>query len=104
MFKRKEKEARLLILESRVSGVSNELKEVLDQLTSADAFSEKVECDVCGCLLKKETAIKGTPTIEKRRIAPLFGVVAPFCALIKEVIVEHCYCKVHAPKKKGAKK
>lgn len=51
-----------------------------------------VECKTCGCILKKETAIKGKSRIEK---VPIF--TWSFITRA-EVIVNDFYCKVHAPK------
>lgn len=62
-----------------------------------------VECEVCGCLLKKESAVKGKGAV---RIIPEAYHIATFPGNFtfiepeKEYIHHTYYCKVHAPKVK----
>lgn len=61
-----------------------------------------VECEKCGCLLKKETAIKGKSEVRLRKIP--FGTTwvnttCEFCPeKEEEYIHEVYYCKIHKPK------
>lgn len=56
-----------------------------------------VECEKCGCLLKKDTAIQGESVIETEVLGTLFGGIR---ISTREKIREVFYCKSHAPRKK----
>ena len=58
-----------------------------------------VECEVCGCLLKKTTAIKGKSEVRDRSIEMAFehGYYIPHK---REYIYTPYYCKIHQPKTK----
>lgn len=66
------------------------IKELWDYL----ADNKPVECEVCGCLLRKETAIKGESKILKTAYGTLWGLDV----VGQEIIVEQFYCKIHKNK------
>ena len=76
-------------------------KEMDDKISRLPAFPELVECDVCGCLLKKETAIRGQSRVKEPELYNLYGHSIQFGT---EQIEEVYYCKKHAPKVKTEKK
>ena len=56
---------------------------------------DNVECEKCGCLVRKDHAFRG-----KSKIVEVFA-YSPFSSYprTKEVIKETYYCKLHSPKK-----
>ena len=81
-------------------------KEIDEKINKLPALPELVECDVCGCLLNKKTAIKGESRIVQEYHCNtvlnryLYGAVGN----TEEKIEEVYYCKCHAPKTKKSKK
>jgi len=78
-------------------------------LDLVNAYEEAVECEVCGCLLKKGTAIRGESVIEVddkcelktcRDDDCIFDALDAFPPSGMETIREVFYCKVHQPKGK----
>jgi len=75
--------------------IFEKIKEVMDKKVKSE---DLVECEVCGCLLKKETAVKGESKIVIEHDVDfhngfdfngfLFG---------KERIIHTYYCKLHNP-------
>jgi hypothetical protein len=67
-------------------------------------FDNLVKCDVCGCLLEKQDAIRGKSTVEE--VYYMYGInywVSPQRPMKPqdEIIVKHYYCKVHGKGKNG---
>ena len=62
-----------------------------------------VECDKCGCLLRKHTAIAGVSIIRKRDKKPLgnaypgYSIADAFFCEQEEYIYTPYFCKIHAP-------
>lgn len=80
----------------------SDLKETIRQVDDArilTGLSSIVECEVCGCLLKKATARKGKDELRYRpinvfTIAPV--VLDPWPE--EAYVYTPYYCKIHAPK------
>jgi hypothetical protein len=96
--------------------IADELKNEHEKLEARIAELENielVECDKCGCLLKKKTAIKGDPEIRQkeemdwkycfiRAWGRSIGKDDPAIPLVDYIYYPY-YCKIHKPKKVGAK-
>ena len=63
-------------------------------------FGNLVKCDVCGCLLEKQDAIRGKSTVEEIISNPFSHRELNHPPSLVEIIVEHYYCKVHGKGKK----
>lgn len=88
---------------SQHGNIFRELRKEMDEkINKLPALPELVECDVCGCLLKKETAIRGESRIKEPIIIPLIN--GGSMQIGEERIEEVYYCKCHAPKTKKSKK
>ena len=68
--------------------------EALEVVWKKQKEIEAVECETCGCLLNKETAICGPAEIRKLPVYVGFNGYVDY----KDVIYYPRYCKVHAPK------
>ena len=73
------------------------LKTELEKKTNED---DLVSCDVCGCLLKKEEAIRGKSKIVEKSIFRLFFGMARRVSDRTQEIQEVYYCKIHGKNKK----
>lgn len=74
-------------------------KDIYELRIKTSEQNDLVECEKCGCLLRKKTAIYGGDKIvevTKMEQTPM-GMCYP--KTVKEVQGKY-YCKVHAPKKK----
>lgn len=56
-----------------------------------------VECEKCGCLLRKETATEGKSKITFK--GSIVGCCYGSVYTEEEVIIKTYYCKIHKPKK-----
>jgi hypothetical protein len=65
-----------------------------------DYFKNLVECETCGCLLKKETAIRGKSEVREKNFKTAFAAFYNMSDYKEEYIHENWYCKIHQPKKK----
>lgn len=85
--------AKINLLELRLNGLSNLAgntdKKLYDHIRQCIKI---VECETCGCLLNKETAIRGKSKIEERKYFGCMGELVD-----GEYIKEVYYCKIHAP-------
>ena len=83
-----------------------ELKDSFDRRNKTSMrLTDFVECDICGCLLNKKTAIRGESTVEKaseckHQFETVYAVAYVDPVTEREVIKEHYYCKIHEKKKK----
>jgi len=75
------------------------IKENLEKIIS-EKLPNFVECEFCGCLLKKETAIKGESKIVKIKDTNGLNVFGDFVTNDTEKIQEVYFCKIHKPKSK----
>ena len=63
-------------------------------------WKQFVECEECGCLLKKDTAIRG-----KSRVGIIYANISPTISgpiqiEAGEYVHKVYYCKIHAPKRR----
>lgn len=84
----------------RVTIIENKLRCVdFNSFAKKSQLRPVVECEKCGCLLDKNTAIKGKKKIVTVEKTENFG-----CRDLiydEEIIKQNYYCKIHAPKKKS---
>lgn len=88
--------------ENAISNQADRLDNRINRLV--DAEKELVECETCGCLLRKGTAVRGESVIEKESLS--WTTIAeyfenPSEPAFKESIREVYYCRVHAPECEG---
>lgn len=82
----------------RLDGTNSSLQDVRGALSNRVAVESLVDCDDCGCLLRKDKKFKQPSTVEVRdiEIVGFSGVAAPghhiWAIEKKEVIVEHYKC------------
>jgi len=68
----------------------NEIKVIKDVM---QLKLDLVHCETCGCLIKKEDAIKGRAEVRTKHTIQSCVYVG-----VEEVVYHPYYCKVHAPK------
>jgi len=74
----------------------------LRELSELVKKTDIVSCDVCGCLILKKDAFKGSSTVSYISFA--YGLDYESAMLRNppgERIIEHYFCKTHKPKKKA---
>lgn len=58
-----------------------------------------LECETCGCLLSRQSAIKGTSIIKQRNAyEKSYQYMYPSIMMMEDYIFTPYYCKIHAPK------
>ena len=84
------------INENDIARVGDTMSNRIERIN--DTIASYVECEECGCLLRKGTAVRGESVIEKKcgGFDYRFGLVVGMQD--KESIREVYYCRVHAPK------
>ena len=82
------------------------LKTRIDEFENRITKPATVECETCGCLLNKGTAVRGESVIEPLHevLCDIHMVIQESPKLVGETIREVYYCKVHQPTDKGATK
>jgi len=86
--------------ETAYENIQHQIKGLEDVLKKTKEI-ETVECETCGCLLNKETAIRGPGEIRKLPTrADFLGTIWAY----EDGIYYPWYCKVHPPKPKTNKK
>ena len=81
----------------RLDALIEELQKSIQTLNNRqELLNDCVECSVCGCLLKKRTALKGVGEIRKK------FVVEFYMSWEKDYIFYPYYCKIHKPEKLNA--
>lgn len=77
-------------IKDNIGEVRNQI--IIEDITK-EIFKNLIECEKCGYMLKKETAIRGNSVI--KTTLSIYADVPP-----QETIHTPYYCKVHAPKAK----
>lgn len=94
----KDKELRKKV-DTELHEISNITKNIEIEINKKMDKLDLVECEKCGCLLKKETAIKGKSEVREEKSYIMSYNDAKFYEKNpKEYIHIPYYCKVHKPK------
>ena len=86
-----------MIILKQVEQLQEKIIDLQKQINAIPRPPEYVECEICGCLLKKDTAFKGNPEV-RQKLTPTYNLYYP--PYLEDYIFYPYFCKTHIPKEK----